>query len=196
MPIGEEHVRICGGLGPNASGNEKSSHNKGVIEYVGWVVLALVAAGAVLVAAAFVSNDRPEAGRGLSGFLSDVRAGGRELITRFRGRGQQDDPLTRERRSASGDVAQPTSIDDFFSGAQSDGDGYMQADEIGATLDRARAAVRVRMHSSHPPAQPPGARFPASASPVGARRPSGVSGHVPASGSQSGLPRSRSSQQN
>lgn len=142
----------------------KSSHNRSVIEYVGWIVLALIAAAGVLVTAAVVSNDREHAGRGLSGFLADVRAGLQDLMGRS---GSADATIAdsdsrrsyRDRESVS-----DLGMDAFFLASEHAGEGYMQADEITAPLDRARTAIRTRVPSAHVREM---------------RRPSGVSGHVP-----------------
>lgn len=192
MLIGEESVRICGGLTSCRYEREKSSDNRGVIGYLAWLILALVAAGVVLVLAAFVSTDRPEAGRGLSGFRADVRAGLHDMVDRLRGRRTAADIAQSKR-----DAPTPTSIDDFFAATEHLGEGYMHADEIGATIDRARAVVRGRVPRSEP------AREVASNQPLSPRssvnpprRPSGVSGHVPAGGRPAGTKRSQQMQQN
>lgn len=142
----------------------KSSHNRRVIEYVGWLVLVLIAAAAVLVTAGLVSNDREHAGRGLPGFFTDVRAGLQGLTGRSSS-SDATDATTGNRRSRAGhESVRNLDLDAFFLASEYAGEGYMQAEEITASLDRARAVIRTRVPSSWA---------------LGLRQPSGVSGHVP-----------------
>lgn len=188
--IGEESVRICGGLTFCRCELEKSSHNRVVIGYLAWLILALVAAGVVLVLAAFVSTERPEVSRGFSGFRADVWAGLHDIMGRLRGRRTAADIAESKR-----DAPAPTSIDDFFAATEHFGEGYMHADEIGATIDRARAAVRGRTARSESiRGASPSQALPPQSSGKPPRRPSGVSGHVPAGGHPSGSERSQQMQ--
>lgn len=148
---------------------------------MGWLVLALIAAAAVLVTAALVSNDREHAGRGLSGFFADVRAGLQGLTGRS-GSSDAKDARTGNRRSrADQESASNLDLNAFFLASEHAGEGYMQAEEITASLDRARAVIRTRVPSSRPP---------------GLRQPSGVSGHVPVGRKGSKLTQSQYTPQN
>ena len=173
----------------------KSSHNRGVIAYVGWFIVTLALAAGVLVAAAALSGERPGAGRGLAGFWADIQAGFRAI-----GRGPSAESSDRGARAAAAsndtaydddsftpgplerfgvvhdlDDAHEVSLASFFVGSEEAGDAYVQADDITATLERARAAVRTK-HLQH------AAQFRAGGQPRTIARVAGRSaGHVPAS---------------
>lgn len=169
---------------------QKSSHNRVVIEYLGWLVLALIAAVGVLVTAAVVSTDRDGAGRGVLGFIADVRAGLKGLVG---GKSQNyDDPPLSTDDSDHAELSGSMGMDDFFAAHQHAGDGYMQATEITDRLEQARAVIRTRV----PVNRTRGANnsVPSALNPP--RQASGVSGHSPASETPAARGRSRIRPQN
>lgn len=159
----------------------KSSHNGVVIEYVSWVVLALIAAAGVLVAAAVLSKERENAGRGLSGFLADVRAGLQDIMGRNGKSAARDANIGGRRSRAYQESMSSLDLNEFFIANEHAGEGYMQAEEIIATLERARTVIRTRVPSSWVQA---------------ARQPFAVSGHVPVGSNGSKLTQSQHVPQN
>ena len=137
-----------------------------MIAYVGWFILTLALAATVLVAAAALSGERPGAGRGLVGFWADIRAGlrafGRGRMNASPDEAVRDAPAPHTRGHDGGflpsedgersgadydlDAAEEVSLELFFVGSEQAGDAYVQADDITATLERARAAVRTLHH--------------------------------------------------
>ncbi len=163
----------------------KSSHNRRVIEYVGWIVLTLVAAAGVLVTAAVVSNDRDSAGRGLSGFLADVRAGLHDLFDRSTENAVASPGTIGVSPIVSIEPEDAFDLTDFFAAQEHTGQGYMQAEEITATLDRARTVIRTHT----PAARARNTGLPIShATAPRPRRASGVSGHVSTGSNRVGRP--------
>ncbi|PJJ68977.1 hypothetical protein CLV28_2784 [Sediminihabitans luteus] len=111
-------------------------------ELVWWWAFAVLAAVVVfLLAAAFVRTDTGEDGRGVRGFVDDVRAG---LRTMFR-RGDADDVvLPRPTRAEA--RAQETSLDAFLDATQVDAPAYVDAGQITETLVNARDRAARTLH--------------------------------------------------
>lgn len=127
----------------------KSSHNGEVPEYLSIFVVALVAAGVVIAAAASVTTERFGTGRGARGLRQDARRTW-DVVRRRR-------PMTTPAVSDELErvvTAEPveTTMDDFFAANVTPGTGYLDAevlvDRVGRVASAAKAAA-TRTTSSH-----------------------------------------------
>ncbi len=157
------------------------------MDYLGWLVLALIAAAGVLVTAAVVSNERENAGRGLSGFFADLRAGLSSLVNLSILHTDAPDDSGQVGAYVVNEVSGDVDMDDFFAAQEHSGQSYLQAEDITSTLQKARVAIRTHMPAMRPRSE--GLRTTQVAG--SARHASGVSGHVPAGSGRAALAHSQ-----
>ena len=127
----------------------KSSHNGEVLEYLSIFVVALVAAGVVIAAAAFVTTERFGTGRGAGGLRQDAR---RTWDVVRRRRSMTTPAVTDELERVVTAEPVETTMDDFFAANVTPGTGYLDAevlvDRVGRAASAAKAAA-TRTTPSH-----------------------------------------------